>query len=108
MKKYIVSLVFFIIIIKAFSCEHLQEREFRGKFCKIANIFIDDTLQELVNGEKIYGEQIRGVVYFEGFDFLHYSAEISGIEPMLEETYVLLKEYYAAENQSDNSLTILS
>ena len=44
MKKYIVSLVFFIIIIKAFSCEHLQEREFRGKFCKIANVFMDDTL----------------------------------------------------------------
>lgn len=33
---------------------------------------MDDTLQELVNGEKIYGEQIRGVVYFEGFDFPNY------------------------------------
>lgn len=72
MKKYIVSFVFFIIIIKAFSCEHLQEREFRGKFCKIANVFMDDTLQELVNGEKVFGEQIRGVVYFEGFDFPNY------------------------------------
>ena len=69
---------------------------------------MDDTLQELVNGEKIYGEQIRGVVYFEGFDFPNYEAERLGIEPMLEETYVLLKEYYAAENQPDNSLTILS
>lgn len=62
---------------------------------------MDDTLQELVNGEKIYGEQIRGVVYFEGFDFPNYEAERLGIEPMLEETYVLLKEYYAAENQPD-------
>lgn len=84
MKKYIVSLVFFIIIIKAFSCEHLQEREFRGKFCKIANVFMDDTLQELVNGKKEFGEEIRGVVYFEGFDFPNYEAERLGIEPMLE------------------------
>ena len=40
-------------------------------------------------------------MYFEGFDFPNYEAESKGIEPMLEETYILLKEFYAAENQPD-------
>ena len=86
---------FFIIIIKDFSCEHLQEREFRGKFCKIANVFMDDTLQELVNGKKEFGEQIRGVVYFEGFDFPNYVSYFVSI-------------YTENFTGSYNSLTILS
>lgn len=86
---------------KVFCCEHLIEREGRGKYCSVANIYINDTLPELINNEKIYGDPIRGVVYFEGFDFGGYSAETLGLEPLLEETYVLLKEFYAAENQPD-------
>ena len=104
MKKriYLYFIIFSLVSFKMFACSHIESADSKNEnWCSVARVYMDDTLPELVNGEKIYGEQIRGVVYFEGFDFLHYSAEISGIEPMLEETYVLLKEYYAAENQPD-------
>ena len=76
MKKrdYLIYILFLIINLKGFSCPHLVEENGHGKTCSVARVFIDDTLPELVNGEKIYGEQIRGVVYFEGFDFPNYEA----------------------------------
>ena len=56
---------------------------------------MDDTLQELVNGKKEFGEQIRGVVYFEGFDFPNYVSYFVSI-------------YTENFTGSYNSLTILS
>ena len=46
-KKSIIIFLFFIIIMKAFCCEHLIEREGRGKYCSVANVYINDTLPEL-------------------------------------------------------------
>ena len=86
---------------KAFSNAGLETVDGRGFWSETARVFIDDTLPEL-NADKVdRGERIKGVVYFEGFDFTHYDSESKGIEPMLDETYVLLKEFYAAENQPD-------
>lgn len=103
MKKrdYFICVLFFVVGISAFACPHLVEKDGRGKLCEVARVFMDDTLGEVVNGETVYGKPVRGVVYFEGFDFKGYGAESKGLEPMLDETYVLLKEYYAAENQPD-------
>ena len=90
---FITVLLFLIIGIKAFSSEPLKDVGGRGLWSETARVFMDDTLPELNGGREDRGERIKGVVYFEGFDFVHYDAESKGIEPMLEETYVLLKEF---------------
>ncbi|BDC92486.1 hypothetical protein SAMN04487977_102117 [Treponema bryantii] len=101
-KRFFITVLLFLIIgIKAFSNAGLEDVAGRGFWSKTARVYINDTLPELNTGSVNRGERIKGVVYFEGFDFSHYDAESKGIEPMLEETYVLLKEFYAAENQSD-------
>lgn len=104
MKKrncFICILLFILTFgIKIFACEHMKKDENlnRGKWCEVARVYMDDTLPELNENKEIdYGARIRGVVYFEGFDFTNYAAETKGIEPMLEETYILLKEFYAAD-----------
>ena len=101
-KRFFITVLLFLIIgMKAFSNAGLETVDGRGFWSETARVFIDDTLPEL-NADKVdRGERIKGVVYFEGFDFTHYDSESKGIEPMLDETYVLLKEFYAAENQPD-------
>jgi len=95
MKKGILGIALFAVLgISAFACDHIECSESRGDFCPVAKVFMNDTLVELNNGVEVRGDKITGVVYFEGFDFGGYSSETKGLEPMLEETYKLLKEYY--------------
>lgn len=97
MKKIVLGIVFLAIFgFNAFSCDECKKKNY-SKMCPVARVYIDDTLPELINGEKVSGERIRGVVYFEGFDFEGYTAESDGIEPMLKETLNLLRENYAAD-----------
>ena len=97
-KNYLTCFLFVIIGLRTFACPHLEnDNTMRGKWCPVARVYMDDTLSELVNGNKVYGNRIKGVVYFEGFDFHDYDSETNGIEPMLEETYILLKEFYEKE-----------
>ena len=102
-KNYLICVLFVVIVLRVFGCPHLKfSKSHQSDFCPVARVYMDDTLPELNSkGEKEFGDRIRGVVYFEGFDFEEYSAESRGLEPMLAETYVLLKEFYAAENQKD-------
>ena len=96
-RKYIFCIQLFLFGFYSFSCPHINSMG----WCEVARVRMNDTLPEFNEGVENYGDRIKGVVYFEGFDFNHYEAESKGIEPMLEETYVLLKEFYAAENQPD-------
>lgn len=98
-KNFLFGIIFIFIGFNSFACPHLNDKN--PGWCEVARVYMDDTLPELNGGMVEHGKRIKGVVYFEGFDFEHYDAESKGIEPMLAETYVLLKEFYAAENQPD-------
>ena len=98
-RKSILAVFILTLGIKFFACPHFEQVGNNGGHCPLARVYINDTLPELIDGQKVYGENIPGVVFFEGFDFPGYTAESDGIEAMLEETYLLLQEYYA-ENKT--------
>ena len=87
-KNFLFGIIFIFIGFYSFACPHLNDKN--PGWCEVARVFMNDTLPELNGGKVERGERIKGVVYFEGFDFVHYDAESKGIEPMLAETYVLL------------------
>lgn len=97
MKKLFLGIALFVFFrVSAFSCDDCKKNNY-SKMCPVARVYIDDTLPEFINGDKVTGDRIRGVVYFDGFDFGGYESESDGIEPMLKETLNLLRENYAAD-----------
>ena len=45
-KNYLVCILFVLIVAKVFSCPHLEEVDNHGKWCKVARVYMDDTLPE--------------------------------------------------------------
>lgn len=91
----LVITIFMMAGLRAFATGNDEVK--RGEFYSESRVRIDDTLPELIDNIEVSGERIRGVVYFEGFDFERYAPETGGIELMLEETLKLLKKNYEAD-----------
>ena len=72
-RKIIAYILVFALVFRAFACEHFDEEnedKNRGRKCDVAKVYMDDILPGTANSGRV-----RGVVYFEGFDFEKYRTQ---------------------------------